>query len=149
MVREHNRIVGELAVLNPSWDDDKLFFETRKILIAIFQHITFNEWLPEIIGESIATSNNLTILPGFWDNYDETINPSVKNEFIAAALRMGHSMIPAHQAFLLPDRCLMDWYSIVDNYDNSQMLYRYDGANLTNFMRWYTWEHSMKTDRCV
>ena len=50
-LREHNRLVEELAALNPHWSDQRLFHEGRKIIGAQMQHLTFSEFLPIVLGE--------------------------------------------------------------------------------------------------
>lgn len=50
-MREHNRIALQLATLNPQWTDNTLFFETRRILQGIYQHIIFSQWKVGIIGD--------------------------------------------------------------------------------------------------
>lgn len=50
LLREHNRIADTLSSLNPFWTDEKIYQETRKIVVAEIQHITYQEWLPLNFG---------------------------------------------------------------------------------------------------
>lgn len=51
--RLHNFIATELRAINPHWTNDVLFFETRRIVIGIYQHIIYYEWLPLVLGINI------------------------------------------------------------------------------------------------
>ena len=62
-VREHNRIATNLKLLRPYADDETLFQEARKIVIAELQHITYNEWLPVLFpsNELVRTLSKYVI----------------------------------------------------------------------------------------
>ena len=87
-LREHNRIVRELAEINPCWDDERLYQEGRKIVGAIMQVITYKEFLPLLLGES-----GFDTFVGQYSGYSSDVNVSVPNAFATAAFRFGHSLI--------------------------------------------------------
>ncbi|XP_053698742.1 uncharacterized protein LOC128745689 [Sabethes cyaneus] len=93
-VNEHNQIATQLSDINPHWSDEKVYQETRRIVGAMFQHITFREFLPIILGKQVCRLFDLELeTSGFYTGYDPNINPTVTNEFAAAAFRFGHSLI--------------------------------------------------------
>ena len=87
-VREHNRIARELAALNGQWDDERIYQETRKIVIAQVQQITYNEFLPALFGKEF-----FDLLIGPYFGYQPDRDASVPNSFATAAFRFGHSLI--------------------------------------------------------
>ena len=58
-MREHNRIADALSAANPNLSDEQLFQETRRIVIAEYQHIIYNEWLPLIVGKNMMDTFGL------------------------------------------------------------------------------------------
>src|SRR5205085_921104 len=46
-VRYHNRIAGILQKAHPTWTDEQLYQEARKLNIATEQMITYNNYLPD------------------------------------------------------------------------------------------------------
>ena len=92
-VREHNRIAEQLGNIFSNWSDDRLFEETRRIVIAEMQHITYKEYLPLILGEKYMKAYNLNIKESGYTTYNDTINPSINNVFASAASRFPASMM--------------------------------------------------------
>ncbi|KAM8866067.1 eosinophil peroxidase-like [Synchiropus picturatus] len=88
MLREHNRLAGALAELNPHWRGERLYQEARKIMGAYFQVLTFRDYLQHIVGPD-AIQSKLGTYPG----YDESVDPSISNVFATAAYRFAHLMV--------------------------------------------------------
>jgi hypothetical protein len=93
-MREHNRIAEILYKHYPDWNDEKLFQETRRIVIAEYQHIIYNEWLPVLVGKKAAKLYDLKPLnQDYFYKYDENLYPHIANEFSTAAFRFGHTLV--------------------------------------------------------
>jgi peroxidase len=85
-LREHNRLAGELANANPTWTDEQLYQRSRKIVGALVQAITYQEFLPALLGPMAPDLSSLTYQPE-----QEAV---ISNEFASAVYRIGHTMVP-------------------------------------------------------
>lgn len=119
--REHNRLASRLRQLNPHWDGDKLYEEARKIVGAQMQVITYEQWLPLILGQEGMQKM------GAYPGYQASVDASISNVFAASAFRFGHTLVqpvlrrldaelqpipegdlPLHQAFFAPWRIVQE-----------------------------------------
>ena len=88
MVREHNDVATNLAMINPHWDKERVFQETRRIVGALIQHITFSEFLPRVLGPDLMTDYSLHLLQdGYFTDYSPNCSKLMLNEFSGAAFR--------------------------------------------------------------
>ncbi|CAG9541076.1 unnamed protein product [Cercopithifilaria johnstoni] len=121
-LREHNRIATKFLEINPHWDGETIYQETRKLIGAMLQVITYEHWLPKVLGP-----DGYAELIGPYKGYDSEVNPTLANSFSAAAFRFGHTLvnpilyrldknfesikeghIPLHEAFFVPERLLSE-----------------------------------------
>ncbi|OZC07549.1 heme peroxidase [Onchocerca flexuosa] len=114
-LRQHNNIAKQLKAINIGWDDEKLFQEARRIVVAQIQHITYNEFLPIIIGKNRLRQYEIKLRSNDYDSdYNLPglhMNKYFKNEFLrgegnygldlaAMIIQMGRDHgIPGYTAF--------------------------------------------------
>ncbi|MFA6044402.1 MAG: peroxidase family protein [Phycisphaerales bacterium] len=82
-LREHNYQAARVAARNPRWNDEQLYQEARRIVGAEMQSITYNEFLPALLGRPLSP----------YRGYNRNVNPGISNVFAAAAYRFGHSQV--------------------------------------------------------
>lgn len=90
-MREHNRIADKISHDHPGMSDEQIYQQARRTVIAELQVITYNEFLPALLGDN-------AIKP--YSGYKPNVNPGISNEFSTAAFRFGHSMLGSDIEFL-------------------------------------------------
>ncbi|VVC25042.1 Hypothetical protein CINCED_3A001808 [Cinara cedri] len=146
LLRLHNTLCDELVRINPSWDDERLYQEARKIVIGMYQHVTYNEFLPEIIGKDYARVNNLLPLKeGFNNNYNEFLNPTTLASFTAAAFRSLHSYIQGFIELMNEARRVTSRIRLSDFYFKTDIVQRND--NFDAFTRGLLTQRAQEQDQ--
>ncbi|HXV66210.1 MAG TPA: peroxidase family protein [Nitrosopumilaceae archaeon] len=92
-VREHNWLVDKLVetgevdendYANENDYSDALYQNAKAIVEGEIQHITYEEFLPMILGSEMLDD---------WVSYDPNVDPRVSTEFSTAGFRVGHTML--------------------------------------------------------
>ncbi|CAG9787205.1 unnamed protein product [Diatraea saccharalis] len=119
LMREHNRIADILASLNPQWNDETIYQEARRILIAECQKINYYEYLPILLGFENMVKNKLLYpgVHGYVNDYNPNVDPSVLDEHATAAFRHFHTLIRGFLKLFTEVRSLLgtirlsDWFN--------------------------------------
>jgi peroxidase len=82
-VREHNHWADNLAQEHPDWSDEQLYDAARSIVEYELQQITYNEWLPHLIGDAVGEDTG----------FDASVSGESSVEFSTAAFRFGHTLV--------------------------------------------------------
>jgi hypothetical protein len=83
-VRNHNLLANELHQEHPTWTDEQLYQEARKLNIAEYQEITYNYYLPDLLGPAAMKA---------YTGYKPNVDPAIATEFSTIAFRFGHSLL--------------------------------------------------------
>lgn len=89
--RKHNQLVEKLHYINPTWTDEILFQEARRINIALYQNIIYKEYLPILLGPKVMKEFHLNPFESdYFKDYTDKIYPNTLNEFQTTAFRLHH-----------------------------------------------------------
>ena len=83
-LREHNFWADRIRTDQPGLSDDEIYERARAIVGAEMQAITYNEFLPVLLGRGALRP---------YRGYRPQVNAGIENVFAAAAYRLGHSML--------------------------------------------------------
>lgn len=82
-LREHNRLVDVVAERIPTLPGNLLYEFARKLNIAQFQKIVYEEFYPAIIGKELPR----------YRGFRRNVNPTISDIFAGAAFRIGHTLV--------------------------------------------------------
>lgn len=83
-LREHNWWADRIRRDNAGLNDDQIFERARAIVGAEIQSITYNEFLPVLLGRGALRP---------YRGYRPQVSVAIENAFATAAYRLGHSML--------------------------------------------------------
>ncbi|CAM9805742.1 unnamed protein product [Lampetra fluviatilis] len=83
-LRYHNYWAQKLSMAHPDWNDEEVFSNARKWVVAIYQNIILYEWLPAMLGQNVSG----------YTGYKMHVHPGISVEFEAAAMRYSQTMLP-------------------------------------------------------
>ncbi len=107
-VRYHNAWADRLADENAGWTDEEIYQTARKIVGAQVQQITYEEWLPSMLGDAgleHCTDHDRRrkrddhslkrrgVGLESYAGYDPSADPRLSVEFTTAVFRFGHTML--------------------------------------------------------
>ncbi|CAD6199066.1 unnamed protein product [Caenorhabditis auriculariae] len=123
-LRLHNNIAARLQNMNRHWNQDRIFQESRKIVGSVVQSITYQEFLPTMIGPFFQR----LVTP--YDGYKPNVNPSIINEFASGAYRL-HGLIQEKYPFVNANFQPVGEYRLLDSISNFESIL----SNIDNVYR--------------
>ncbi|CAI2355253.1 unnamed protein product [Caenorhabditis sp. 36 PRJEB53466] len=92
-LKEHNRLADRvMRVARRQMTDEQIYQLVRKIMIGMWQHVVYNEYIAKYLPQ--RTIRNFGLRPlrsGVHRGYNPSQDASISAEFAGAAFRFGHS----------------------------------------------------------
>jgi len=108
-LREHNYWAHVIKSVNPSLNDDGIYYRARAIVGAEIQIITYRDFIPLLLGPHA--------LPPY-THYRPEVDPGIENSFSTAAFRVGHTLLSPVLRRLDEDNQSIGDLSLADSFFN-------------------------------
>ena len=151
-VREHNRLADEIKMRLDNGEqlitqaftdsglseDDFIFQSARAVVGAEIQQITYDEFLPILLGQNALSS---------YSGYDDTVNVQVANEFSTAAFRVGHTMLSSTLQRINEDGTFNNPLPLKNAFFNPSIIQNDEGID--NILRGFAAGHAQRIDTFI
>ncbi|KAJ1519139.1 hypothetical protein ONE63_011259 [Megalurothrips usitatus] len=130
LARQHNRLAASLQSMNPQWSDERVFQEARRIVAAQMQHVTYNEFLPVILGPRMMEQMDLNPKAAGYDtSYDPAVDATIANSFAASSFRFAHTLLPGLLKLIGNDTSSPEYVELHQMLFDPYSLYSREGAD--------------------
>ncbi len=118
-VREHNRLADAIQQRHPSFTDEQIYQWSRRIVGAEIQKITYEEFLPAVMGR--PEGEKAPPDPAAYE-YDPQVRVAITNSFTTAFFRFGHSMQSSEMLMVDDDGTVQDSLSLRESFFNISLV---------------------------
>ncbi|XP_067141032.1 chorion peroxidase-like isoform X2 [Centruroides vittatus] len=141
-LRFHNYVADNLHLLNPHWDGETIYQEARRIVGAVFQHISYCHYLPKVVGFRLAEEHGLCEDE---TKYDSTLPIALFNAFPTSIFRFAHSTVP-DEYLLLSENGSIAALNVADVYFDPRPIFN---GLLEDIIRGSVVQNQEEFDRCL
>lgn len=93
--RQHNKMAALVHTKAASWGDEQLYWKARRIVVAQWQKILYEEWLPALMGsfyDQTAFGQD-GVAAACESSHGVSGDTLMKTEFAQSVFRFGHSLV--------------------------------------------------------
>ena len=139
-MREHNRLVDVIEAKRPTLNTDETFHLARKLLGAQVQAITYNEFLPALMGPAAPRAEHF--------RYSGVVNAGATQSFSHGVNRWGHSATSPQLALVNSNGKSMDPIELKDAFSSPDVISD-DPAMIEHLLRGAAAQVSQEIDTLV
>lgn len=137
-VREHNRLAERISQQQPDATDEQVYQLARKLVGAEMQIVTYNEFLPALMGAENAPKAEDA-------HYSSTVQATITQTFATALYRFGHSMVSPELTLVEESGTEVGSLAISEAFFNPQFLVE-DSTNVDRLLRGFASQRAQERD---